>query len=159
MYSSLHAATGTLIVVSIPNPAISFPLAIASHYLLDAIPHGDMRKPPRWLQLTEGRRLLETESLDLPLSALVIWKFSTIFPTVSPGLLILGAIAAILPDILWGGKFLLEKFNWPIPGLPTLLDRHHLWHERIHVKATRDIPFWAGIAYHLMIVGAILLLR
>lgn len=152
MYSPLHAAAGLTIVALVPNPVLSFPLAIASHYLLDALPHGDMRKPPHVLQVAEGRRLLITEAIDMPLTALVVWKLTTIFSSLSPLYLLAGAVAGILPDILWGGKFLLEAAHLRLPGLTRVLDVHHRWHEWIHVKAPRDIPFYAGVAYHLAVV-------
>lgn len=153
MYSPLHAGVGVVLAAITPTPLIGLPLAIASHYLLDALPHGDMRKPPHVLRITEGRRLVITELIDLPLAALVVWKMTTIYSNLSPTVLVLGALAGILPDLLWGGKFLLEKLSWKIPVLTPWLDLHHRWHEWIHIKEARDIPFWAGVGYHLLLIG------
>ncbi len=158
MYSPLHAPAGLLIAASIPNPAIGLPLAILSHYVLDSIPHGDLNKPPLMLAWTEGKRLAITELIDLPLAALVVWRLAPMFPATPPAYLIAAAIAGIVPDLLWGGKFLLERIGWNIPGLSPLLALHHRWHEWIHIKEAEDIPFLAGIAYHLAIVGGLLLL-
>lgn len=159
MYSPLHAAAGLSIVAVTPNPFIGIPLAIASHYLLDMVPHGDMRKPKHILRISEGQRLLLTEMFDLPLAGLVVWKLTTIFSSVNPAYLIVGAIAGIFPDILWGGMFLLEKLRWSIPGLKQLLAQHHRWHEWIHVKEHRDIPFWIGVGYHLVVIGLLWSIR
>lgn len=41
MLSIAHATTGALIAVKITNPYLSIPLILASHYILDAIPHWD----------------------------------------------------------------------------------------------------------------------
>lgn len=158
MYSSLHAPTGLLIAASIHDPAIGLPLAVLSHYMLDAIPHGDLNKPPVMNSWTEGKRLAVTELIDLPLAALVVWRLAPTFPATPAWYLIAGAFAGLLPDLLWGGKFLLERVGWKIPGLTPLLDLHHRWHEWIHVNQARDIPFLAGIAYHLIIITGLLLL-
>lgn len=158
MYSPLHAAAGLTVTAAIPNPAIGIPLAILSHYVLDRIPHGDLRKPPVMAAWPEGKRLAITELIDLPLAALVVWHLTTVFPGTPTWYLVAGAIAGILPDMLWGGKFLLERLGWKIPGLTPLLARHHQWHEWIHVRQAQDIPFMAGIGYHLVVIGGLLLL-
>ena len=41
MYSPIHATTGLLLATAIPNPALAFLAGVGSHYILDAIPHGD----------------------------------------------------------------------------------------------------------------------
>lgn len=159
MYSPLHASAGVLLAAAVPNPMLGLPLAIVSHYLLDAIPHGDMRKPPHFLALSEGRRLALTELFDLPLAGIVVWKLTTVFATINPLYLVLGAVAGILPDVLWGGKFLLEKIGWRWPGITRLLEVHHRWHEWVHVKEARDIPFWVGVGYHLLVIVVVLFSR
>lgn len=39
MLETPHVALGVAIAVSIPNPLISIPLAFASHFILDKVPH------------------------------------------------------------------------------------------------------------------------
>jgi len=39
MLETPHAAVGAALVIAIPNPLISLPLAFASHFVLDVIPH------------------------------------------------------------------------------------------------------------------------
>jgi len=41
MTATAHALVAGAIVASIPNPAISLPLALTSHFVMDAVPHWD----------------------------------------------------------------------------------------------------------------------
>jgi hypothetical protein len=40
-----HAMTGALIGLAVGEPAVAVPIALASHFVLDAIPHHDSAKP------------------------------------------------------------------------------------------------------------------
>jgi hypothetical protein len=51
MLSIAHGSTGALIASKIPNPFISFPIILASHFLEDRIPHWDVGQG-----LTEGKK-------------------------------------------------------------------------------------------------------
>lgn len=39
MFITVHVATGAAIASLVPNPLVAVPLAFASHFVLDAIPH------------------------------------------------------------------------------------------------------------------------
>lgn len=41
MFLTAHATVAVIIAQRVPNPALAFCLGFISHYLLDAIPHGD----------------------------------------------------------------------------------------------------------------------
>ncbi len=41
MTATAHALVAAAIVATVPNPAISLPLAFASHFIMDVIPHWD----------------------------------------------------------------------------------------------------------------------
>lgn len=41
MTATAHALVGAAIAKAIPNPAIAIPLAFASHFIMDAVPHWD----------------------------------------------------------------------------------------------------------------------
>ena len=42
MTSTAHTLVGGAIAAAIPNPYIALPLILASHFLMDCIPHWDM---------------------------------------------------------------------------------------------------------------------
>jgi len=41
MTATAHALVGTVIAAKVGNPALAIPIAIASHYICDAVPHWD----------------------------------------------------------------------------------------------------------------------
>jgi hypothetical protein len=83
-------------IVSRTNPVIGLPLALASHFVLDAIPHYDGVYPHRPYQVLPILQLL----LDLLLGILLLSKLTA--SRADQTYLFLGALLAILPDIQVG---------------------------------------------------------
>lgn len=158
MYSPVHATAGFFVALAVPNPAIGLPLAVASHYLLDAIPHGDTGLGS-WMTVTGSRhRLIIVESIDLGSAALMVgWLIAT-HPAAAPWYLVAGAVAGILPDLLWGTSYLLGKLFRPIPGLTRLLHWHDRGHSWGHAKPKYDLPFRVGLIGQGLILALVLLL-
>ena len=154
MYSPLHAAAGMLLSQAAPNPIAAVALGIGSHYLLDAIPHGDTRPLPFLMRLSRWQRLAVEEAIDLP-SAVILtaWLIPHLDGSVLK--LLAGALGGILPDILWGGLLVLEKFTPRWTWLLRPLRWHSRWHEAIHAKKSYDMPHAAGIIYQLVLVALV----
>ncbi len=96
MLSTPHMLVGAAITRLIPDPNLSIPLAVASHFVFDAVPHwdGSAPKPPF------KRRQVITASLDYLLGLTIIYLLTQNSPDAR--LLFAGAIAATLPDIFQG---------------------------------------------------------
>lgn len=102
MLETPHVALGIAIAVAIPNPVISIPLALASHFVLDMTPHWNPHLNTE--MKTYGRLTNQTLliiGLDLA-AALVL----TCLLAGSNLTLYMAALAAILPDIAEGPYFL-----------------------------------------------------
>jgi hypothetical protein len=88
-----HAVSGATIAVLIPDPARSVPLALASHFLLDIVPHWQETLPPytphtgTWIRLP----------LDLGLAASLVALIARDHPAEAPAIWT-AACAAMLPD-------------------------------------------------------------
>ncbi len=157
MYSPVHASLGGLIATVSPNAPVAFGLGVISHYLLDAVPHGDLR-PLAWLaRLPRAKMFAVIEPFDLSLAVLIVW-FLTQHLDAPAGRVVAGAIGAVLPDMLWGGLFVLRQRQWRLPGLMGFLEWHNRWHERLHVKQAHDIPHAVAIAYQLAYLMILVLL-
>lgn len=159
MYSPVHATAGFFIARAIPNPVLGLAAAVASHYLLDAIPHGDAGFGP-WLK-NPGRvhRIIIVETLDLGTAALMIAYLVAVHPDRSAWYLIAGGIAGILPDLLWGVRWLLDAAGQQIPLVTACLHAHDRWHSWGHAQAKYDLPFRAGVMYQGALLALVLLLR
>lgn len=91
-----HAMTGA-IIGAVVEPVIALPLAIVSHFVLDAIPHygdgtGTQQPASKRLQLA-----IKVDALlvILLLVAILLWR-----PTHWP-VMLGGAILAMSPDLMW----------------------------------------------------------
>jgi hypothetical protein len=91
-----HTVFGSLIATTISEPAIALPLALASHFLMDAIPHyGEDPKAPRGSKAYYIRI-----AADLLASVIVLLFFLSLHPAHA---WLLGAcvVVAVMPDFLW----------------------------------------------------------
>jgi hypothetical protein len=111
-----HTAVGLLIATKIPNPFIAIPLAFASHFLVDLIPHWN---PSLYTETKKhGKPLKKTTYiiiadviLSLALGFFLIFKSqgSLVYSLT----LLFSAFAAVLPDVIEGFYFYLGvKSKW-----------------------------------------------
>lgn len=83
-------------IASRVDPAVGLPLAFASHFALDAIPHYDGYYPKRPYTVLPFLQLL----LDFLLGTLLLAIFTNGQP--DQNYLVIAALVAILPDIFYG---------------------------------------------------------
>lgn len=157
MYSPVHATAGFFAVLFAPQPWLGLPLAVASHYLLDAVPHGDSGLGPWMTSSGQRHRLLTVESIDLGTAALMVAFLIYQHPEKSSWYLLAGAIGGILPDLLWGTRFLIDQ-SGAFRALSRLLHIHDQAHTWGHAKPAYDIPFRVGILAQALLLAAVLLL-
>lgn len=94
-----HAVTGSIIVVGISNPAIGLPLAIMSHFFLDALPHFGpytVAKPAS----SELRAIVRLDTF-LTVAFILIATFAGYKAGYAVWIIPLGGILGVLPDIMW----------------------------------------------------------
>lgn len=100
--------TGAVIALSVRQPALVIPLAFASHFVLDIIPHFGIyeddviRRNRHWLFRT-------VVGVDIPimLTLLVIVPHLAA-PKLAWGVVLAGMISALAPDLLWVPMFIRE---------------------------------------------------
>lgn len=98
MTATGHALIGTVIAAKVGNPVLAVPIAIASHFLADALPHWDTGTN----KLKKSKRLFFIESiLDVLLGFVLSWLLITwVFPSTNLSYAFLIIIMAQLPDWL-----------------------------------------------------------
>jgi hypothetical protein len=146
---STHAIVGAAIATLMPDhPGLAFLSGMASHFLIDAIPHWDY--PLRSISVTRdpSPALTLNWSLlhDLGLIgldvfvglAVALWLYAS--PTAATAVL-LGALGAILPDPLQ-----LAHKLWPREPLRTL-QRFHSW-----IHSNRELQWPTGVASQISFV-------
>lgn len=159
MYSPLHASAGLLLAQAIPNPIAAFFVGVGSHYLLDAVPHGDTGFGSWMTGGNARRRITLVETVDLGLATITV-LFLLIRHQGQPWLpLVAGAVGGVTPDLLWGARFVLESLGWrwrPVLGFLHLHDRLHRWG---HAKHAYDLPFVVGLVVQAVLLSLVFLLQ
>lgn len=109
MLATSHALLGAALVKTLPDPQISFPLAILSHFILDLIPHWDLatglnNRNHYDIKKRQTLQIIPWAVLDVVFGlSLVLFLFKDLPPS-----LLLGAVFfAQLPDWLEAPYFLL----------------------------------------------------
>ena len=142
MTLATHAVIGAAVVVSLPGwPLSGFMAAIASHFLLDALPHWDYQlrsrredeQEPLNDDLILGRdflvdllKIFFDISLGVLLAALLFYRLDG---SIGGWLITLGIIGGILPDLL---QFVYFKFRRE--PLTSLQRFHHFIHTKYKLK-------------------------
>lgn len=143
-----HAIVGAAIATAIPNPLISLPLAFASHFVLDLIPHWN---PHIYTEIKKhGKILPKTLAIIVVDSVLALsagfWISSLALPNTTQAIAILfGAFFAVLPDLLEIPYYFFRVKN---SFFIRLVDFEH--------KLQTNTSFIPGILSQVMVVAATL---
>lgn len=112
MFETPHVFVGAAIATKIANPALSIPLALASHFILDQVPHWN---PHTFTETMKNggpkKNTLIAIGVDIAVSAVVLLYFtSSAMPDTNLAFNIFAcSIASILPDISKYPYFLIKK--------------------------------------------------
>jgi hypothetical protein len=150
MLLSIHAATGALIGQQTNNPVLAFILAFASHFALDAIPHGDQD----WIEDYKGddkfraKRIIFLVALDAVI-LLILLVSQFFYRSLTPTLNIAsGILGGILPDFLVGCHELSDKL------FKNFYQLHFKMHDLIKAKQPSTMQ---GVVLQAVILGIILI--
>lgn len=122
-----HALTGAAIGLAVGNPWVAAPAAVASHFVLDAVPHYGSEIAS--LKTLEFRNLLILDAILCVVLVLVL-------AAGRPEHWLLAAVCAFLataPDFMWTRNYLRArrgKSGQPSQGIAALLHSKIQWFER-----------------------------
>jgi hypothetical protein len=152
MFIAVHAAVAIAATQSLASPALAGAIGVASHFVLDTIPHGDDH-------LFDGLRARGWSARKFVLvfgaadgaAWVAVAGWLTFSGAAAASVAIAAAAGAALPDVLWGLAALL-------PSVRTLR-----WFEQLHLKAHRLLGRglvrpWLGYGVQLAALAAAILL-
>lgn len=144
-----HTLVGAAIAYKIGNPALSLPLAFASHFLIDGlIPHWNPHlNTEKKLHGKITGKTMTFVSVDTLISlGAGLFLASTALPDIGRFVVIvLGCFLAVLPDVVEGPYFFFN-FNH------ALLEKFMDWHTSIQKNAS----FWPGVMTQvILVIGAL----
>lgn len=138
-----HFLVGAVIMKYVPNPAVGLPLAFISHILMDMTPHNDFDiKPGVTLREFFG---MEKKKRNFIIGALItdylltVISFIWVFFKFNNLILLVGGIAAILPDAI---EQFLMVFDIALPG----------WQDKFQFRVSAKYGF---ISYPIFSIIAI----
>lgn len=145
MIELAHAATGGLIAYKLGNPLLSIPLALASHFLIDLLPHWNPhlgREKKKFGKIK--KETLFVIFLDCFIGlAIGLYLASLVLPDIRRAIFILaGCFFGILPDLIEAPYYL---FGWKSNSIKSIIafqNKHH-W----------NVPFFFGILFQLLYVA------
>lgn len=111
MTATAHAIIGTVIAAKIGNPALAIPIAFASHFVADAIPHWDAGTHRRE---KTPRKLFFESALDVLIGFAVAYAIIYfLFPQTNLAYAFFIIIIAQLPDWLMA-PYAIFHINFPL---------------------------------------------
>ena len=149
MLETPHVAIGAAIATKIPNPFISIPLAFASHFLLEGVPHWN----PHIVSETKKygmptRKSIVIIAVDVTVALIMgSWIAWQAMPNTGHAVTIMMAsFASVLPDLIESPYFFLKMRTKFLKGWLT-------FQKSLQVDTT---PFW-GLLTQLATIGAAIL--
>lgn len=145
MTATNHAATGAVLALAVQHPFIAFPLALASHFMLDVLPHYGVPYDKRPHHQTFGR-VLAIDAVMLPVTAIALLFIAD----AAWWVVLIAMFLAICPDFVWVYRYWREK-----KGLVLAKNKFTYWHARIQ-WGERPWGWIVEIAWYVLIVGVLL---
>ena len=149
MYLTVHATAGLLVARAFPHhPLLAFLGGLASHFVLDMVPHGD-ELPPHLSRPQAVRRLLGAATLDG--AVLIGWLllYLRVTPLLPTSAVAAAVIGSVLPDALEGIDMLTHT---------TLLRWFSRFHERVHNFTKLKLRWPVGMLLQCLTLTALWLL-
>jgi hypothetical protein len=156
MYNELmlltnHVMTGTLLGLTIDNPVVLAPTAVASHLALDMTPHFGLGGPKPDTPNFRSRAFIVLGAMDFLASMVVVTAACVIWPHRVVNILV-GAIGAALPDLTYIPVLVFGDLIYKIPFYRPMIRflARIQWYERPPGLITEIL--WATLMLWLLAV-------
>lgn len=152
MLETPHVFVGAAIAVAVPNPFIAIPLAFASHFILEMVPHWNPHlntETQKFGQPTRRSTVITSIDSTLALASGSFIAYKSV-PDIHQAILILACcFFAVLPDVLEGPYFFLKmRTNW--------IKKWIAFQKSLQCDTT---AFWGLLTQAIVIAAVILWLR
>lgn len=114
MLETPHVMVGAAIATKIPNPLIAIPLAFASHFVLEMVPHWNPHlntETQKYGRPTQKSTILVIIDCSLALIGGIFIAYQALPDTAHALTILLASLASILPDLIEAPYFFLKAKN------------------------------------------------
>lgn len=139
---------GVLLGQNVPTPGLAFCLGVASHFMLDLIPHGDSQLYVNYKEGHKVKKSLIYVAVDSILAIIILIYLLETTPFASRGTMVAGVIGGVCPDF-----FVALGEGVKIRPL--------LWFQRLHMRIHNaissrigNLSLGAGICMQLVVLAA-----
>lgn len=153
MLETPHVAAGIALAAKFPNPLVSIPLSLASHFVLDKIPHWNPHLYTETQKFGQPSKKSTTLAIvDISASLILGLGFAyQALPNINTAILILAcSLASVAPDVI---KYPYYYFHWR----QKLLVKWVKFERKIQVNAKS--PFWGMLTQILVTAASLYTLR
>jgi len=150
MFLTVHTAVAIIVGKSVMSAPWAFILGLASHFILDLIPHGDSQLASKFfkpLKFGVSKRFLMVGIMDLFLLILFILFLSYNSTVIGYNYVIWAIIGGILPDIIMV-VYSMTKFK-PLKWFYNLHDKNH---GLITGRFIKDYPIKYGLVVQTILL-------
>jgi hypothetical protein len=155
MTATNHMLTGAVIAAAVQQPVLVVPLALLSHFVLDAFPHFGVEESDSAAR--NNHPLFKAVlTIDLIVLFAALLFVPMIFDTHVPAwVLLVGMMAAYAPDVVWLSHFWHDRQGHPrkAPGRLTRFHQKIQWFER-PPGIIAEIIWFAGALTALALIAA-----
>lgn len=143
-----HTLVGTAIAIKIGNPALALPLALASHFVLDLLPHWNPhlnKEIKEYGKITTRTKVVVAADVVVSLISGLYIASQFLPDTTRAAIIVAGAFLAVLPDTVEGPYFF---FGWKNRWITGLI--------RLQSKLQFNVPLIPGIISQVLVAAAAL---
>lgn len=112
---------GVLIGQNVPTPGLAFSLGVASHFLLDLIPHGDSQLYKNYKDGIAAKKSMLYAGVDSAFAIGILIYLLETAPYASRATIVCGVIGGVIPDFL-------------VAVGEGIKIRPLLWFQRLHIR-------------------------
>lgn len=149
MTATSHAAAGATIALIVKEPLIALPLALISHFVMDALPHFGYPGHGGFGEALKHRLTYIFISIDI-----VAFIFFVTLITELPWVVIFAALVAIVPDIIWATYY----FGYERRGLTPPGKNFLNFHSRLQ-WCERPWGIWIEVGAIALLLYLVIILR
>jgi hypothetical protein len=121
-----HILVGSIVAVAVKQPVIALPLALASHYALDALPHYGL---PTW---ADRRRHAVLFCIVITLDIIFSLALFAFLAISAPWYVVAAGFLAYSPDLMWVYRYLIKGKFGSIPFVQS--GKFTQFHKRIQKR-------------------------
>lgn len=149
MTATNHSLFGAVVALAIKEPILVVPIALASHFALDVLPHFGMHT---WEERQRHKKMFKAYFVVEGAALLAV--FSLFWLLSAPFLVYVGSFVAMSPDFIWGYRFLVtERLG---KKRPLAMNRFNQWHSDIQKHESIIPGLYIEVVIAILLAAAII---